>query len=291
MSYLASGGVPETTLDWFTCSPAAALSTGGLRVTSAPVAMSVITAEPPVGVGGLHATFESLPFDEGITTVMNETVEPDASSVTAGFAPDLDAAEDERLIRCAQQGDLDAFNQLVARHERIVFSVSLRILRDVTAAEDATQDTFLKAWTSIHTFRGGMVRPWLLRIATNRSYDAIRAQNRRPADSLDAELYEVEPSWSSQVGAGEDPEGFAARVELSGYLEKALGQLPEDQRTVVVLSDIHGYGYEEIAEILEVAIGTVKSRISRGRARLRQALSEDPSNREHFGALQRSLVN
>jgi RNA polymerase sigma-70 factor (ECF subfamily) len=208
---------------------------------------------------------------------------PTAAHVTS------DADEDERLVRQAQQGSLDAFNQLVTRHERIVFSVCLRILRDASAAEDATQDTFVKAWTSISTFQGWMLRPWLLRIATNRCYDVLRAQRRRPAESLDAAAVEVEPTWSSQVGGGEDPEGFSARNELSAYLEKALGLLPEDQHVVVVLSDIHGYGYDDIAGILDIPVGTVKSRISRGRAKLRQFLSEDPATREHFAALWRSI--
>ena len=194
---------------------------------------------------------------------------------------DGETAQDERLIRAAQQGDLPAFNALVIRHERAVYGVCYRLLRDVPAAEDATQDTFVKAWSSLNSFRGGTVRPWLLTIATNRCYDVLRSKARRPAGSLDAELVEIEPIWTSQAGE-EHPEAFATRTELSTYLEQALDQLPIDQRTAVILSDIHGHSYDEIATITGVAVGTVKSRISRARSKLREVLSTDPTAMELF---------
>jgi RNA polymerase sigma-70 factor (ECF subfamily) len=189
---------------------------------------------------------------------------------------------DERLVRRAQDGDLDAFNQLVVRHERAVYNVCLRLLRDPMQAEDATQDAFIRAWSAIESFRGGLVRPWLLRIATNRTYDIIRARTRRPADSLDAELYEVEPEWTSQAPGAEHPESFATRTELSTHLEQALAALPDDQRLAIILSDVQGYGYDEIAQVMNVAVGTVKSRISRGRSRLRALLQESAHSRELF---------
>lgn len=203
--------------------------------------------------------------------------EPDGST-----ALDEEARLDERLVRNAQAGDLPSFNALVTRHEHAVYAVCLRMLREVPAAEDATQDTFVRAWTSLDSFRGGLVRPWLLRIATNRCLDLIRASGRRPSTSLDAEPVEVEPRWTSQTGDPEHPEAFAARAELSGFLERALGQLPEDQRSAIILADIHGLSYEEIAETMRVAVGTVKSRISRSRARLREILHADPDARELF---------
>ncbi len=183
---------------------------------------------------------------------------------------------DERLVLAAQRGELASFNALVVRHERAVFNVCLRLLRDPGLAEDATQDTFIRAWTNIDSFRGGVARAWFLRIATNRSYDVLRARIRRSADSLDAELVELEPTWTG-TSPGEDPEQFATRRELAVYLEHALATLPDDQRLAIILSDIQGYGYDEIATITGVAVGTVKSRISRGRGRLRQALRDDPT--------------
>jgi RNA polymerase sigma-70 factor (ECF subfamily) len=198
-------------------------------------------------------------------------------------APSRDAAaiEDESLIRAAQAGDLDAFNQLVERHQRAVYNVCLRLLRDPGHAEDATQDAFIRAWGALESFRGGLVRPWLLRIATNRAYDMLRAKARRPAGSLDAELFESEPEWTPQ-SIHEHPESHVARTELSQHLERALAQLPDDQRTAIVLSDVQGYGYEEIAQITDVAVGTVKSRISRGRSRLRETLQANSRHQELF---------
>lgn len=185
--------------------------------------------------------------------------------------------EDQRLVRMAQQGDMAAFNQIVERHQRAVYSTCLRMLRDPHLAEDATQDAFVRAWSGIASFRGGIVRPWLLRIATNRTYDMLRSRARRPASSLDAQPYESEPDWTTQVGQGEHPEAFTARGELSDVLQEALASLPEDQRLAIVLSDVQGFGYDEIAEVMNIAVGTVKSRISRGRARLREHLQQNPT--------------
>lgn len=209
--------------------------------------------------------------------------QPSSELLPAEGSPELDdeARHDERLIRKAQNGDLPSFNALVTRHERAVFGVCLRMLRETSAAEDATQDTFVKAWTSIDTFRGGLVRAWLLRIASNRCLDVLRSQGRRPASSLDAEPVESEPVWTTQ-SAGEHPESFAARSELSSHLERALSALPDDQRLAIILSDVHGHPYDEVATITGVAVGTVKSRISRARARLRDEISADPAAAELF---------
>lgn len=188
--------------------------------------------------------------------------------------------EDQRLVQLPQTGDMDAFNQIVERHQRAVYSTCLRMLRDPHLAEDATQDAFVRAWNAIESFRGGIVRPWLLRIATNRTYDMLRSKARRPAGSLDAQPFESEPEWTTQVGAAEQPEQFASRGELSDLLQDALASLPEDQRLAIILSDVQGYGYDEIAQVMEIAVGTVKSRISRGRSRLREYLQQSPDAME-----------
>lgn len=195
--------------------------------------------------------------------------------------------EDQRLVSLAQNGDLDAFNRIVERHQRAVYSTCLRMLRDPQLAEDATQDAFVRAWSAIASFRGGIVRPWLLRIATNRTYDILRSRARRPAQSLDAQPYEIEPDWSTQVSASEQPEEFSTRGELSDLLQAALSSLPEDQRLAIVLSDVQGYGYDEIAEVMDIAVGTVKSRISRGRSRLREYLQQAPDGMELTQRFQR----
>lgn len=187
--------------------------------------------------------------------------------------------EDQRLIRMAQKGDLAAFNLIVERHQRAVYSTCLRMLRDPHLAEDATQDAFIRAWNAVESFRGGIVRPWLLRIATNRTYDVLRSRARKPAASLDAQPYESEPEWAT-VSVSEHPEEYSTRGEMSAFLEEALQQLPADQRLAIMLSDVQGYGYDEIAEIMDTAVGTVKSRISRGRSRLREYLQSSPAGME-----------
>lgn len=183
-------------------------------------------------------------------------------------------------MQLAQQGDMAAFNLIVERHQRAVYSTCLRMLRDPHLAEDAAQDSFVRAWNAIQSFRGGIVRPWLLRIATNRTYDILRSRARRPASSLDAQPFESEPEWTTQVSSGEHPEHFTTRGELSDLLQDALASLPDDQRLAIVLSDVQGYGYDEIAQVMDIAVGTVKSRISRGRARLREYLQQSPEAME-----------
>lgn len=209
-----------------------------------------------------------------------------------GEGREATARADERLVRAAQAGDLDAFNLLVLRHERVVFNLCLRLLRDVPSAEDATQDTFVRAWTNIGGFRiadGGHVRAWLLRIATNRSYDLLRAGRRRPASPLEAEQVEIEPIWSTQGAGEEPPEVFALRAELGIHLERALAALPDDQRLAVLLADVQGCDYREVAAVTGAALGTVKSRLSRARARLRQELRDDPVGGELFERYGRSF--
>ena len=220
-------------------------------------------------------------FRRGKDSSKNDEASPESADL------DPESLLDERLIRAAQQGDLPSFNSIVNRHQQSIYSLCLRMLRDSALAEDATQDTFVKAWTAISSFRGGLVRPWLLRIATNRCYDILRAQGRRPAGSLDAVPVESEPHWTSQASIAEDPEQHAARSELSVFLERALGDLPDDQRLAIILSDVHGHSYEEIAQIANVAVGTVKSRISRARSRLREVVLAEREAREHLERFQR----
>lgn len=211
------------------------------------------------------------------------TVTPSATTAGPTSALDADAQRDTELLATAKRGEIASFNALVTRHERAVFNVCLRMLRDVEAAEDATQDTFIKAWSALDTYRGGLVRAWLLRIATNRCYDLLRVKQRRPADSLDASAIETTPDWSSQIATDDDdPEVASLRGELGRRLESALASLPDDQRLIVILADVQGYSYEEVAAIADIAVGTVKSRLSRARSRLRDLLRADPAGQELF---------
>jgi RNA polymerase sigma-70 factor, ECF subfamily len=206
--------------------------------------------------------------------------------VEHGCMTSTDHAFEQQLIARARDGDLESFNQIVDRYQGLVYRVCLRVLRDQGRAEDATQDTFIKAYSALDQYHGGSLKSWLMRIATNRCYDIIRSERRRPAASLEAEPVESEPTWSVEP-ITENPDSYADRSQLSAYLERALGQLSDEQRLAVVLYDINGYSYEEIAGITDASLGTVKSRISRGRVRLREILRQDEHSRELFEAVWR----
>jgi RNA polymerase sigma-70 factor (ECF subfamily) len=174
------------------------------------------------------------------------------------------------LIDRSQRGDLDAFNALVECYQRQVYNLCLRLLASADAAEDATQEAFIAAYRRIDSFRGGNFRAWLLRIAANASYDELRRQRRRPAASLEAAM--VTGGAAQTPSPAASPEDEALRLELNAHLQEGLATLPPDQRLAVILRDVQGLSYEEAAEVMRSSVGTVKSRIARGRARMREYL-------------------
>ncbi|RRR72668.1 MAG: sigma-70 family RNA polymerase sigma factor [Candidatus Viridilinea halotolerans] len=183
------------------------------------------------------------------------------------------ADEELRLVSASQQGDVDAFNHLVRLYEGRVYNLCYRMLGDGEAAADVTQDSFISAYRNMHRFRGGLFRAWLFRIATNACYDALRARKRRPSIPFSAASGPDEDSPAfDRPDEGESPDDVALRHELAAAIEAGLAQLPVEQRIVVILSDIQGLAYEEIAAVTESNLGTVKSRLSRGRSRLRAIL-------------------
>jgi RNA polymerase sigma-70 factor (ECF subfamily) len=176
--------------------------------------------------------------------------------------------DDDRLRR-AREGDLSAFNELVLEHQGLVFNLCYRLLGQRQAAEDACQEAFVNAWRSLKNLRGDIFRPWLLRIAANACHDELRRRGRRPSASLDVALEEGLPD---PPDPGPSPEASALNSEMKGRLEAALQALPEEQRLAVVLCDVEGLDYNEIAVAMSSSLGTVKSRIARGRAHLRELL-------------------
>ncbi len=185
------------------------------------------------------------------------------------------ATPQEQLIQQSLRGELGAFNQLVVQYQGLAYSVALRLLRDPGSAEDAVQESFLKAFRALESFRGGSFKSWLLRIVSNTCYDVLRSRKRRATDSLD-NLPTGEEYAPSLIDEAADPAFHAERMELGAAIERAVQQLPFEQRLVVILCDIHGYSYEEIAETTAQPLGTVKSRISRGRTKLRGLLQQHP---------------
>ncbi len=181
--------------------------------------------------------------------------------------------DEQAFIRAAQKGDTAAFNQLVRAYQVLVYRTAYRVLGDGSAAEDATQDAFISAFKHVKSYRGGSFKAWLMRIVTNACYDQLRVKQRRPTASLDALLLDPdEPAPGLDRAAPDSPQDAAERQELNSAIQKGLETLPADQRITLVLVDIEGFSYEQVAESTGANVGTVKSRLSRARAHLRDFL-------------------
>jgi RNA polymerase sigma-70 factor (ECF subfamily) len=176
------------------------------------------------------------------------------------------------LIQQAKGGDVTAYNTLVLHYQDAVYNVAYRIMGEPGAAADATQEAFISAYKALGRFRGGSFKAWLMRIVTNACYDELRRRKRRPQTSLDeiVEFHESSPLLVSKDSPG--PEERQVQAELMQAIMDCLGTLPEKQRTAAVLCDVEGYDYEEISTIMSTSLGTVKSRLSRARAKLRDCL-------------------
>jgi len=179
---------------------------------------------------------------------------------------------ESKLIREARRGSLQAFNDLVLSYQDLVYSVSYRIMGEPASAADVCQETFLTAYQKLETYRGGSFKSWLLRIATNTCYDLLRYHQRRPTTSLE-ELTGADYADDVPLPSpAETPEQAVQRAELNGAIQACISALNADQRMALVLCDVQAYSYQEIAELAEASLGTVKSRISRARQAVRACL-------------------
>lgn len=178
------------------------------------------------------------------------------------------------LIQSAQRGDLDSFNTLILHYQDAVFHTALRILGEEDPAEDAAQEAFISAFRCISSFRGGSFKAWLMRTVTNACYDELRRQKRRPTTPLEPDSYDGEeidsPRWLADPNM--TPAERSEADELEHAIQHCLDALPTDFRTVVVLADIQGMDYREVATAVRVPLGTIKSRLARARLRLRECL-------------------
>lgn len=186
------------------------------------------------------------------------------------------ADEERELVERARKGDLDAFNSLVIAYQNTAYNIAFRFLGNHPDTSDAIQEAFIKAFKGICKFKGGSFKLWLLRIVTNTCKDVLRARKRKPTTPLyppNAKKGEIDqervPFLSSN---GENPENYVERQELARLIQQAIDRLPFDHKAVIVLSDLEGLDYNEIAEVLGIPLGTVKSRLSRARARVRDYL-------------------
>ena len=174
------------------------------------------------------------------------------------------------LVERARGGELDAFNDLVVCYQDQLFGLVVRMVPDRDQASDCVQEAFFSAYRNLAGFRGGSVKSWLYRIAINAAMDIQRARKRRPVQpypELDDE------SWQPPAGKDADPVTTALTTERHRAINEALSTITDDQRAAIVLFDVEGFDYAEIAEMTGVSLGTVKSRIHRGRLALRDRLA------------------
>jgi RNA polymerase sigma-70 factor (ECF subfamily) len=194
---------------------------------------------------------------------------------------DIDATEpagavepsDLELVRRAQRNERGAFDLLVLKYQHKVVKLVARLLRDPTEAEDVAQEAFVKAYRALGSFRGDSAfYTWLYRIAVNTARNAIASRQRRPLD-YEADLSESEQSnLASRLRHTDTPEATALSEEIRLTVNQAIEQLPEDLRTAIVLREVEGLSYEEIAAAMDCPVGTVRSRIFRAREAIDRAL-------------------
>ena len=182
---------------------------------------------------------------------------------------DLQQARDSGLVERALGGELEAFNEIVAFYQDYLFALVVRVVGDRDSAADAVQEAFFSCYRNLGRFRGDSFRSWLTRIALNAATDILRQRKRKPVDQFPE--WEDE-DWQPPAPDAENPEREAVRRSASRVLWRALYEITDDQRTAIVMYDIEGYDYQEIAEMTAVSLGTVKSRIHRGRLALRELL-------------------
>lgn len=187
----------------------------------------------------------------------------------------MNGTKDQVVVERVIKGDVDAFSILVDRYQDRIYSAVLNYVSNPEDAVDVVQDTFVKAYSKLRTFDSASAfYTWLYRIAVNSSIDFLRKRKSRPADSLDDEKYSESGFEPVSKDPSTDPERVAVRAEQAGALRKAIASLSDKLRSVVVLHDVEGLSQEEVAEILGVPVGTVKSRVSRARAELRSILQK-----------------
>jgi len=196
----------------------------------------------------------------------------DLQDETPGPASGVDASDLE-LVRRAQRGERGAFDLLVLRYQHKVIKLVARLLRDPTEAEDVSQEAFVKAYRALGSFRGDSAfYTWLYRIAVNTARNAMASRQSRPLD-YEAELSEGEQSTvESRLRHTDTPEATVLSEEIRETVNRAVAALPEDLRTAIILREVEGLSYEEIAAAMDCPVGTVRSRIFRAREAIDRSL-------------------
>lgn len=178
--------------------------------------------------------------------------------------------DDAALVVASQKGDQVAFGEIVRRYQRAIHRLAWSLTRNASDADDLAQETFVRAWGAIGRFEIGQpLYPWLARIVTNQAFSLFRHRRRRPETSIEP-LVEAGMQW----GVDDDPAEHSARGERDAMLRECFAQLAEEHQTVLALRAVQDLSYDEIARTLNVAVGTVMSRLSRARAELKRRLAE-----------------
>lgn len=175
-------------------------------------------------------------------------------------------ASDQKLVKRVQKGDKGAFDLLVLKYQHKIVNLIMRYVRDPDLALDIAQEAFIKAYRALPRFRGDSAfYTWMYRIAVNTAKNYLAAQRRRPAD-VELDLQDPEQyDLHAKLRETDTPEGIALSNELRETVERAIAALPEDLRTAIILRELEGMSYEEIAQTMECPVGTVRSRIFRAR--------------------------
>jgi RNA polymerase sigma-70 factor (ECF subfamily) len=193
-------------------------------------------------------------------------------------SPDYATLEDRELATLAARGQEPAFRELLTRYERPVFSLIYRMVRDRTLAEDLAQEAFVRAFNAIGTYKTSYkFSNWILKIANNHTIDHLR-KRKLDTVSIDGSPHartaeEIDRSRVVIESRDETPEEYVEHRELGSQIEAAIGELREEYRTVIVLRHVEGYAYDEIAEVMELPLGTVKTYLHRARGELRKSLA------------------
>jgi RNA polymerase sigma-70 factor, ECF subfamily len=174
-----------------------------------------------------------------------------------------------------RSGNAYCFNCIIESHQTQAYNLARRLLNDWSLAEDAVQESFVSGYRSFSQFRGENLKAWVMRIVANTCRDMLRSRRARPTVSLDPTPTRDDDPTPSAVdlpSSLESPEDYAERNELRRTIERGLASLSHDRRLAILLVDVQGLSYEEAAQVMDCSLGTVKSRISRARAQLREFL-------------------
>ena len=183
---------------------------------------------------------------------------------------------EQEYIQRARRGDPEAFEKLVLKYQDKIYTLAVRMVREREEAMDLAQEAFIRAWQNLDSFQGeSSFGTWLHRLTTNVCLDHLRKQNRRQEIAVTISLDEEPAGWNEPADLSQDPQRILEQNQLQEAVVQGLEKLPEHHRRPLVMREVAGLSYQEIAGALELDLGTVKSRIARARMNLRKILLQD----------------